>query len=139
MGRYDVVAPFYDAVMGDRDEAAAYVRSLVEKAPSAGAHRARARLRHGLDPRAARARARRDRRRPLPTGNALYLWNLRVFEHVGDSGYRLHTAEIHEAAFEAAQIEEALAGRFRRVRVYDQERSRPSPRSQRLHFVCERG
>jgi SAM-dependent methyltransferase len=65
-----------------------------------------------------------------------YLWRLRVFEHLGGDEYRLHRSDIPETAFDHAQIREALAGRFARIRVYDAERSRPSAASQRLHFVC---
>jgi SAM-dependent methyltransferase len=67
-----------------------------------------------------------------------YLWVLRVFEYLGGDDYRLHRSDIPETAFEAAQIRQALAGRFARTWVYDAERSRPSAASQRLHFVCRR-
>jgi hypothetical protein len=67
-----------------------------------------------------------------------YLWRLRVFEHLGGEEYRLHRSDIPETAFDAAQIRQALADRFDRIRVYDAERSRPSAASQRLHFVCGR-
>jgi SAM-dependent methyltransferase len=65
------------------------------------------------------------------------IWDLKIFEHRGGADYRLHEEEIREVSFPVEQIKE-LAGRFRRVRVYDQQRARPSPRSGRLHFVCTR-
>ena len=71
-------------------------------------------------------------------GGGVYLWRLDVFEHRGDSDYRLHRSDIPETAFDVAQIRQALADRFARVWGYDAERSRPSAASQRLHFVCRR-
>jgi hypothetical protein len=62
--------------------------------------------------------------------------DVKIFEHVGGDGYRLHAEEIREVSFPAEQIREALRARFRRVSVYDQQRARPSVRSGRLHFVC---
>jgi SAM-dependent methyltransferase len=64
------------------------------------------------------------------------VWHLNVFEPVGDSTYRLHRAEIPEVSFPAERIRTALRKRFTRVWTYDAQRSRPSPRSGRLHFVC---
>ena len=70
-------------------------------------------------------------------GDGIYTWKVRVFEHFGDSAYRLHIEDIQEVAFPLEQIREALGRRFRRVRVFDAERSRPTTRSERLYFVCE--
>jgi len=69
-------------------------------------------------------------------GDGVYAWKLRVFEHRSGSSYRLHVEDIREAAFPLERIRAALAERFRRVRVYDAERARPTTRSLRLHFVC---
>ena len=70
-------------------------------------------------------------------GDGMYAWNVRVFEHCGDSAYRLHVEDIREAAFPLEQVRKALEDRFRRVRVFDAERVRPTTHSGRLYFVCE--
>lgn len=64
-------------------------------------------------------------------------WHLQVFERQEDSLYRLHSERIPEISFSVEQIRASLGERFRRVRVYDSQRARPSSRSRRLHFVCE--
>jgi len=69
-------------------------------------------------------------------GAGLFVWNLRVFEHLGASRYVLHEEDIREAAFPVDRITASLRTRYRRVRVVDAERSRPTTRSERLHFVC---
>ena len=61
-----------------------------------------------------------------------------VFEHQPGGTYRLHTASVPEISFPAGRVTRSLRRRFRRVRVYDQDRVRPSPLSERLHFVCTR-
>jgi SAM-dependent methyltransferase len=66
------------------------------------------------------------------------VWNIEIFEHLGDSNYRLHTEDIPEVSFAPERIKDSLRERFARVRVYDHQRSRPSARSERLHFVCQR-
>jgi predicted TPR repeat methyltransferase len=71
-------------------------------------------------------------------GKGVFVWSIRVFEHLGDGSYRLHTEDIREAAFPADRIRRGLQKRFRRVWTYDEERSRPSPSSGRLHFVCRK-
>lgn len=64
------------------------------------------------------------------------VWHLDVFERVRASTYRLHREEIPEVSFPAERIRAALRKRFTRVWTYDARRSRPSARSERLHFVC---
>jgi hypothetical protein len=49
-----------------------------------------------------------------------------------------HTEDIREVAFPADRIRRSLQKRFRRIWTYDAERSRPSPSSGRLHFVCRK-
>jgi SAM-dependent methyltransferase len=61
-----------------------------------------------------------------------------VFEHRPGGTYRLHTASVPEISFPAERVARSLRTRFRRVRAYDQDRVRPSPLSERLHFVCTR-
>ena len=69
-------------------------------------------------------------------GRGVVVWELRVFERVGGSEYRLHEEDIREISFPAERVRSALQKVFTRVWVYDARRSRPSPRSERLHFVC---
>lgn len=71
-------------------------------------------------------------------GDGVSIWSIHVFEHTGDHRYRLHMENIREVAFPAERVKAGLQKRFRRVRVYDATRSRPSARSGRLHFVCRR-
>ncbi len=71
-------------------------------------------------------------------GEGVYAWKVRVFEHRGDSAYRLHVEDIREVAFPVERIREAVAKRFHRVRIVDADRVRPTTRSERLYFVCER-
>jgi cyclopropane fatty-acyl-phospholipid synthase-like methyltransferase len=65
-----------------------------------------------------------------------FVWSIRVFEHLGDGSYQRHREDIREVAFPADRIRRSLRKRFGRVWTYDEERSRPSPASERLHFVC---
>jgi SAM-dependent methyltransferase len=66
----------------------------------------------------------------------IYDWKVRIFEHVRGSTYRLHAEDIREAVFPTERIKAALSKRFSRIRIYDAERTRPTARSLRLHFVC---
>jgi SAM-dependent methyltransferase len=61
-----------------------------------------------------------------------------VFEHRRNGAYRLHTATVPEISFPAERVARSLRKRFRRVRIYDEDRVRPSRLSERLHFVCTR-
>ena len=69
-------------------------------------------------------------------GRGVVTWELRVFERVRGSEYRLHEEDVCEISFPAERIKKELERRFSRVWIYDARRSRPSPRSERLHFVC---
>ena len=60
-----------------------------------------------------------------------YLWDIRVFERVGEGDYRLHTEEIRQAVFDADRIRAALEERFSDVSTYGDP-------SNRLHFVAAR-
>lgn len=71
-------------------------------------------------------------------GDGTYEWRIRVFEHVEGDEYRLHVEEIPEVAFSREQIAASLDRRFARIWTYDQQRSRPTTRSERLHFVCRK-
>jgi SAM-dependent methyltransferase len=61
-----------------------------------------------------------------------------VFEHRGNGTYKLHTASVPEISFPVERVTASLRKRFNRVRVYDEERARPSRLSERLHFACTR-
>ena len=63
-------------------------------------------------------------------------WEINVFERVRGSTFRLHLDVIREASFPEERIRAALRKRFVRIWTYDARRSRPSARSDRLHFVC---
>jgi predicted TPR repeat methyltransferase len=65
-------------------------------------------------------------------------WSIRVFEHLGGNAYRLHAEDIPERSFPADRVKRSLQRRFRRVWTYDARRKRPSPLSERLHFVCRK-
>jgi len=69
-------------------------------------------------------------------GRGVVTWGLRVFERTRGSDYRLHEEEIPEVSFPPDRIRAALEKMFSRVWIYDARRARPSPRSERLHFVC---
>ncbi|HST25627.1 MAG TPA: class I SAM-dependent methyltransferase [Gaiellaceae bacterium] len=64
------------------------------------------------------------------------VWSVRFFERVSPSAYTLHTREIREVSFPVADVRVSLERRFRSVRLIDPERSRPSSRTARAHFVC---
>lgn len=69
-------------------------------------------------------------------GGGVSVWEIRIFEHWRSSGYRLHVEDIPEVSYPADRIRASLLERFKTVRVYDPARARPSPRSERLYFVC---
>ncbi len=69
-------------------------------------------------------------------GRGVANWGARVFERVRDSEYLLHSEDIPEISFPPERIRGALEKRFSRVWIYDAQRSRPTAKSERLHFVC---
>ena len=69
-------------------------------------------------------------------GRGVVDWHLRVFERTGGDRYRLHESTIPERGFPTERIRVTLERRFRRVRVLDPQRSRPSVRSSRLWFAA---
>jgi SAM-dependent methyltransferase len=70
------------------------------------------------------------------TGRGVVDWRLRVFERTGGTRYRLHEVTIPERSYPLERIRASLARRFRRVRVVDPLRVRPTTRSGRLWLVC---
>jgi SAM-dependent methyltransferase len=69
-------------------------------------------------------------------GRGVANWGVRVFERVHGSEYRFHSEDIPEISFPPERIRAALEKWFSRVWIYDAQRSRPTARSERLHFVC---
>lgn len=69
-------------------------------------------------------------------GRGVVDWRLRVFERTGEARYRLHETTIPETSFPLERIRESLLHRFRRVRLVDPLRARPTSRSGRLWLVC---
>jgi predicted TPR repeat methyltransferase len=69
-------------------------------------------------------------------GDGVSVWSIRIFEHLDKSDYRLHSEDIREVSFRLDRIKTSLNARYRRVWTYDAQRSRPTSRSERLHFVC---
>jgi SAM-dependent methyltransferase len=72
----------------------------------------------------------------VAAGKHLVDWRLRVFERTGEARYRLHESTISERSYPRERIRAGLERRFRRVRVVDPLRARPSARSGRLWFIC---
>ena len=71
-------------------------------------------------------------------GDGAMTWSIRIFEHLGDSDYRLHSEDMRVVSFPTDRIKASLSARFRSVRVYDARRPRPTPASDCLHFVCRK-
>jgi SAM-dependent methyltransferase len=65
-------------------------------------------------------------------------WNIRVFEHTKGNRYLLHEENIQEVSFPKSSIVAALKVHFRRVKVIDADRNRPSSDSERLYFICNK-
>lgn len=70
----------------------------------------------------------------LPRGGSN--WNIKVFKHLNGSRYALHEENIIEVSFPLPEILAALRAKFKRVRVTDTDRSRPSAKSERLFFTA---
>ena len=75
---------------------------------------------------------RRQGRRPRVSTTG----SIEVFEHVRGDEYRHYHETIREACFPAERVLAAVRARFGRVRAYDDERARPTARTDRLHVVC---
>ncbi len=69
-------------------------------------------------------------------GRGVVDWRLQVFEQTAAGRYRLHESTIPERSYPVERIRGSLARRFRRVRVVDPLRARPTARSGRLWLVC---
>jgi SAM-dependent methyltransferase len=65
-------------------------------------------------------------------------WNIKVFEHMNGSRYVLHEEDIVEVSFPLRQIVAALRTHYVKVRVIDHEGNRPTAKSERLFFRCNK-
>jgi len=68
--------------------------------------------------------------------DSLYEWHLRIFEHVDNDRYLEHEETLYEKAFPLKNIRDGLSDKFGEIKIYDIDRSRVSPRSERLYFVA---
>lgn len=65
-------------------------------------------------------------------------WNIKVFERTAPTRYLLHEENIQEVSFPVHDIVAAIRPHFRDVQIIDSSRKRPSLKSERLYFVCEK-
>jgi SAM-dependent methyltransferase len=73
-----------------------------------------------------------------PEGDDLWLWETKIFEHLGEGRFALHVERIHELGVELARIKSALAPRFRVLEVTDPAGGAPDDDSIRAYFVARR-
>ena len=66
----------------------------------------------------------------------LYEWNLRIFEHDAENRYIRHEETLYQQAFPTNRIREALFVKFKRIKIFDLDRPRITPSSERLYFVA---
>ena len=67
---------------------------------------------------------------------SLYEWNLRIFEHVENERYLEHEETLYEKTFPLKNIKHELSRGFGNIRIFDIEKSRVTPGSERLYFVA---
>jgi SAM-dependent methyltransferase len=72
------------------------------------------------------------------TGEGLSLWDIRIFEHVGESQYLLHHEEIGELGLPLDQVRSALSERFAILEEEDEDGGPPTDDSLKAHFACRR-
>jgi SAM-dependent methyltransferase len=65
-------------------------------------------------------------------------WNIRVFEHRRGNKYGLFEEDIEEISFPGNKIRAALRKQFTSIKVIDSTARRPSAKSDRLYFICQR-
>ena len=66
------------------------------------------------------------------------LWDIRIFEHLGGSDYRLHHEQIGELGVELSRIREAVAGRFEILEEIGEAGEPPTDESVKIHFALRR-
>ncbi len=72
------------------------------------------------------------------TGNGLSEWDIRIFEHLGDSRYELHRELIGELAVDLARIRSALSSRFTLLEETSDSGEAPSDGSIKAYFTYRR-
>jgi SAM-dependent methyltransferase len=68
----------------------------------------------------------------------LSMWDIRIFEHVGESQYLLHHEEIGELGIGLSQLRAALATRFELLEEVSEVGGRPTDDSVKAHFALRR-
>ncbi len=68
----------------------------------------------------------------------MYEWDLRIFEHTKDNNYKLYEELLYERSYTISHIESYLTKNFKNINVFDLNKKRVSPGSQRLHFICNK-
>jgi SAM-dependent methyltransferase len=69
-------------------------------------------------------------------GRGRYRVDVRVFERERDGRYRLHEMQVPESTFPTDRVLGALAKHFRTVQLFDLERTRVTPATEELYFLC---
>jgi SAM-dependent methyltransferase len=70
--------------------------------------------------------------------HSFYEWDVRIFEHVADSQYRLYHSQIRELAVEIRQILKAMSSDFELLDLADSAGGTPDDESERAFFVYRR-
>jgi SAM-dependent methyltransferase len=68
----------------------------------------------------------------------LSLWDIRIFEYVGESQYLLHHEEIGELGVSLARLRASLATRFELLEEVSDVGGRPTDESVKAHFALRR-
>ncbi len=68
----------------------------------------------------------------------MYEWDLRIFEHTKDNNYKLYEELLYERSYTISHIESYLTKSFKDINVFDLNKKRVGPGSQRLHFICNK-
>ena len=72
------------------------------------------------------------------TGDGLSLWDIRIFENVGESQYLLHHEQIGEMAVSLSTIRSALETKFALLEEMNQDGDPPTDDSVKAHFAYRR-
>ncbi|NIP38712.1 MAG: class I SAM-dependent methyltransferase [Candidatus Dadabacteria bacterium] len=70
------------------------------------------------------------------TTKDIYEWDLRIFENISDSTYKLHEELLYERSYTIAQLKDYLGNKFKNIRFLDLNNKKISKKSERLHFIC---
>ena len=71
-------------------------------------------------------------------GDGLSLWDIRIFEHVGEAQYLLHHEEIGELGVELSRLRASLASRFVILEEVSEVGDPPTDDSVKAHFALRR-